>query len=247
LKPLARRAAPLVALAIICCFVANAACADNDFIVYSPYVVQGQSEIEAYGFSSRDARSGLDGASGYNLSVAHAYTGWWKAEVYFGSFNRDAGGATHLSGYEFENTFQLTAPGEFWADAGFLASYEYSKLPGIPDSIEFGPLFEKLSGRLEQRLNLIWKSPLGGAGASNEFRSAYRISYRLNYGTAILSPGVEAYYRPGDNANQIGPVLYGEFRSTAGSELEYSIGEVFGINRDAPDRTLLARVEYGFF
>jgi hypothetical protein len=245
LKSVARRVA---ALAIICGLAANAACADNDFIVYSPYVVQGQSEVELYGFSSRDARSELNGASGYNLSVAHAFNGWWKAEVYLGSFNRDPGGSTHPSGYEFENTFQLTDPGEFWADAGFLASYEYSKLPAIPDSIEFGPLFEKLSGRLEQRLNFIWKRPLGsGAGVSNEFRSAYSISYRMNYGAAVLSPGIEVYYRPGDSANQLGPVLYGEFRSAAGSELEYSIGEVFGINQGAPDRTLLARVEYGFF
>ncbi|MGA7596071.1 MAG: hypothetical protein WCA64_12835 [Gallionella sp.] len=239
---------PLAALAILYCTVAGVAHADNDFIVYSPHVVQGQSEIEMYGFSSQDARSELSGASGYNISVAHAFTGWWKAEVYPGSFNRNPGGSTHPSGYEFENTFQLTAPGEYWADVGFLASYEYSKEPATPDSIEFGPLLEKLSGHVDQRLNLVWKRPLGrGTGVSNEFRSAYSISYKTEYEKATFAPGIEAYYRPGDNATQAGPILYGELRTDAGNELGYSLGVVFGINQGAPDKTLLARLEYEFF
>ena len=227
---------------------ANTAFADNDFIVYSPHVVQGQSEVEAYGFSYQDARSDLNGASGYNISVAHAFTSWWKAEVYVGSFNRNPGETTHLTGYEFENTFQLSAPGEFWADIGFLASYEYSKQRDTSDSVEFGPLLEKLSGHVDQRLNLIWKMPVGGGtGVANEFRSAYSISYKTEYHRATFAPGIEAYYRPGDSATQAGPVLYGELRTDAGSELEYSLGVVYGLSRGAPDKTLLARLEYEFF
>lgn len=239
---------PILILAILAGFGTSIAFADNDFIVYSPYVVQGQSEIEIYAFSSQDARSELNGASGYNISVAHALTNWWKAEVYIGSFNREPGDSMHPTGYEFENTFQLTAPGEFWADVGFLASYEYNKQPGTSDSIEFGPILEKLSGRIDQRLNLIWNRPFGsGVGGSNEFRSAYSISYKTEYNHATFSPGLEAYYRPADNATQFGPVLYGELRTDAGNELEYSIGVVYGINQGAPDKTLLARLEYEFF
>jgi hypothetical protein len=226
----------------------KAALADNDFIVYSPHVVQGQSEVEVYGFSYQDARSNLNGASGYNISVAHAFTSWWKTEVYVGSFNRNPGEATRLTGYEFENTFQISSPGEFWADVGFLASYEYSKQPGTSDSVELGPLLEKLSGHVDQRLNLIWKMPVGsGTGVANEFRSAYSISYKMEYNRATFAPGIEAYYRPGDNATQAGPVLYGELRTDAGNELEYSLGIVYGISQGAPDKTLLARLEYEFF
>ncbi len=239
---------PIAALTIIFGLAAKVARADNDFIVYSPYVVQGQSEVETYGFDSVDGRSALNAASGYNISVAHAFTSWWKTEVYVGEFNRDPGGSTHPSGYEFENTFQLTAPGEYWADVGFLASYAYNKQAGLGNSLEFGPLLEKLSGHIDQRLNFVWKRPIGsGDTGSNEFRSAYSISYKINAGHATYSPGLEAYYRPNDNANQIGPVLYGELRTNAGSELEYSLGIVFGINQAAPDKTFLARLEYEFF
>lgn len=222
--------------------------ADNDFIIYSPWVMQGQSEIEVRGFGTQDARSEQNGAGGYNISVAHAFTGWWKAEVYVGEFNRDPGGTMYYSGNEFENTFQLTPSGEYWADIGLLASYAYAKQPGMVNSLEFGPLFEKLSGKIDQRLNLIWVRPVGsGDGGSNEFRSAYSISYKMNFDKATFSPGIEAYYRPSDNANQLGPMFSGELRTETGSELEYSIGVVFGVNQGAPDKTLVARLEYDFF
>jgi hypothetical protein len=229
-------------------FAATAARADNDYIVYSPYVVKGQSEVETYGFYTLDGRSDLNTASGLNFSVAHAFTGWWKTELYVAEFNRDPGGSTHPTGYELENTFQLSAPGEYWADVGLLASYAYSKQPGTSDSVEFGPLFEKMSGHFDQRLNLIWVRPVGGgSGGMNEFRSSYSISYSFHHDRATFSPGIEAYARPNDNAYQIGPVFYGEYQTDAGSELEYSLGVVYGINQAAPEQTLLARLEYEFF
>ena len=227
---------------------ANNARADNDYIVYSPTVVQGQSEIETYGFSSQDGRSSLNGASGYNISVAHSFTSWWKAEVYVGEFNRDPGGSTHPSGYEFENTFQLTSPGEYWANLGFLAAYAHSKLQGVPSVLEFGPLLEKISGHIDQRLNFIFGKQVGsGEASAYAYRSAYSLGYNINAGRATYTPGMEVYLRPGDNAYQIGPMFSGELRSHGGKELEYSMGVVFGVNQSAPAKTLLARLEYEFF
>lgn len=222
--------------------------ADNDFIVYSPYVYQGQTEVEAYGFTTQDGRSSLNGMAGYNVSVAHAVTSWWKPEVYVGEFNRFPSSATYLSGYEFENTFQLTDVGQYWVDMGFLASYAYVKQPGQASQAEFGPIFETHLGHLYQRLNLIWGKEIG-ANASNQymFRAAYSVRYRINAGSSTLAPGLEAYYRPTDNAYQAGPVLYGEMYPEGKSEFEWSVGVVFGTNYGAPARTLLGRVEYEFF
>ena len=239
---------PIAAVVMLSFFYANMASADNDFIVYSPVVIQGQSEVEVYGFNSRDARSALNGTGGYNISVAHTFTSWWKAEVYVGQFNRAAGGAMHPSGYELENTFQLTSPGEYWAQIGLIASYGHSRQVGVPSFIEFGPLFEKMSGHVSQRLNFIFSKQVGGgANSSYALRSAYRATYNINAGMNTYSPGIEFYMRPADNAYQIGPVFSGEMRSMAGDELGYSLGVVFGINPGAPSKTLLARLEYEFF
>ena len=239
---------PIAALTVIFSMGARVAYADNDFIVYSPTVVKGQSEVEIYSFYFLDGRGDLNTTNGSNISVAHTFTKWWKTEVYVGEFNRDPRGSTHLSGYELDNTLQLTTPGEYWADIGVLASYTFNKQHGIANRVGFGPILEKLSGHIQQRLNMFWQRPIGnGDIGSNKFLTSYSISYKFSTGKATYSPGFEAYYRPGDNSNQIGPVLYGEFRTDAGSELEYSLGIVFGISQGAPNKTLLARLEYDFF
>ena len=238
----------IAVLAMLFFLGVQAACAENDFIVYSPYVVQGQSEVETFGYVSQDSRSNLNGAGGANFSAAHTFTSWWKTEVYFAQLNRAPGGSTHPSGYEFENTFQLTDPGELWVDVGFLASYANNTQPGMPNGVEFGPLLEKLSGHIDQRLNLIFGKQLGGqASGTYQFRSAYSIRYNIDYARTRFAPGIEFYYRPNDNAYQVGPVLYGELRTDAGREFDYSVGIVFGTNQGAPAKTLLARLEYEFF
>jgi len=241
-----RISVPVAALTLL--FGLGNACAENDFVVYSPIVVQGQSEVEVSGFGYQDGRSDLNGARGYNLSIAHTFTDWWKTEIYLGQFNRAAGGSTHPSGYELESTFQLTTPGEYWANLGVVASYAHSRETGIPDVVEFGPLLEKISGHVEQRFNLVFGKQTG-AGASNAYayRSAYSAKYNINAGRATYSPGIEVYLRPADNAYQIGPVFSGELRSQGGAELGYSFGVVFGINQGAPAKALLARLEYEFF
>lgn len=231
-------------LALTAAFVGTSAHAD-DFIVYSPYVVAGQSEIEFRGHSYLDSDPAVGGSYEYLLSFAHAFTDWWKPEIYFVDYQRAPGGGQYLKSREFENTLQLTPTGEYWADVGFLASYEYKAQDGQPNEFEFGPLFEKHAGRFVHRLNFIWEKEVGG-GASRqyEFRGAYSLSYQWRQ---AFAPGIEVYYRPADNARQIGPVFYGELASARGSELEYSAGVVFGINRGAPEQTLVFRLEYEFF
>jgi hypothetical protein len=238
----------LVMILVMFGFEAKYAKAGNDYIVYSPYVIQGQSDIEIFGFNSQDGRNDLNGEIGYNLSVGHAVTNWWKAEVYVGEFNRTPGGTTHSSGYELENIFQISSVGEYWADVGFLASYADNTQPNTPNIAECGPIFEKLTGHVKQRINFILEKQIGGgAGSEYKFRSAYSVSYKILSEKSTYSPGLEAYFRPADNAQQIGPIFYGERRTDKGSELGYSFGIVYGINSGAPMKTLLARLEYEFF
>ncbi len=217
----------------------------DDFIVYSPYVTQGQSEIEFRGFDELDRNPAINGKNAYEISVAHAFTGWWNTEFYLGEYQRLPGQNQQFIGNEFENVFQLTPEGKYWADAGFLLSYEYHSQNGVPNALEFGPLLEKHAGRFDHRVNLIWEKEIGpGANGQYEFRAAYSLSYRI---VQTFAPGLEAYIRPGDQSYQIGPVFYGELASHRGNELEYSAGVVFGINPDAPSHTLLARLEYEFY
>lgn len=218
--------------------------ADDDFIVYSPYVTDGQSEVELRAHQQFDPSDELDGERAYLIALAHSFTPWWHAEVYVGSYERDPGGGNFLQGYEFENIFQLTDQGRYWADLGLIASYGINTPSGGNNVVEFGPLFEKHSGPIGQRLNLVWEKQLGtGADRRYEFRGSYSASYQIN---SMLEPGLEAYYRPGDDARQIGPALDGEFASSGGNEFEYHVAYLFGLNKGAANRTLAIRLEYEF-
>ncbi|HVC29199.1 MAG TPA: hypothetical protein VNF48_06560 [Gammaproteobacteria bacterium] len=236
-----RQLAAVLLFSLAACSTANA----DDFFVYSPYVVQGQSELEFLGHSYQDSSPTVSGEYAYQFSAAHAFTSWWKPEIYFGVYQHSPGGPQTLVAREFENLFQFTAPGEYWVDIGFLASYEYATQPGATSVLEFGPLFEKHSGHFVQKLNFIWEKQLGGGAENNyAFRTTYSLSYQLR---RWFAPGAEIYLRPHDNAYQIGPVLYGELVSAKGSEIEYSVGVVFGANPGAPNQTFVLRLEYEFF
>jgi hypothetical protein len=217
----------------------------NDYVVYSPTVVQGQSEIELRAAQYRDSSVILDDGRGYVVSIAHSFTDWWHPELYLGQYERAPRQPAMLTGYEFENTFQLAPAGEFWADPGFLLSYGYASHTGSANELELGPLFEKHSGRFTQRLNLIWERELGSAADSHAFtfRSAYSVSYTMR---TEFAPGLEVFARPHTDVYQLGPVIYGEHYFGA-SEFEYSAGVVFAMSRNAPNATMMLRLEYEFF
>lgn len=244
----ARRFSPHSALALaalLAGLVSAPAQADDDFIVYSPQVTLGQSELELRSVQSRDPDPALNSVLDYELSVSHGFTDWWKSEIYLAEFERTPADGNHLLGYEFENTFQLTDPGEYWLDAGFLASYEHRGQPGDVSRVEFGPLLERRDGRFDQRMNLVWEKQVGGgADGKYEFRTSYALSYTVE---PAFAPGIEVYIRPSDNSYSIGPVINGEIATAHGNEFEYRFGVVFGVNPGAPDQVFMAQLEYEFF
>ena len=122
----ARRAGLALILACAALGCTERAHAD-DFIVYSPHVIATQTEVELRGYDVSDGRDDYNGDRAAELSVAHAFTSWWKPELYLAEYAREPGEGGKLVGYEFENTFQLTEPGRYWADFGLLASYEHPK------------------------------------------------------------------------------------------------------------------------
>jgi hypothetical protein len=233
-------------IAIILVLGARGVQAADDFIVNSPQVLATQSAIEVRGYGYGDARADFKGGNAAELTVAHAFTDWWKPEFYIVRYETKPGGAGRLLGYEFENTFQFTHPGELWADFGFFAAYEHQTVAHLPDAVEFGPLIEKASGRFTQRFNAIWEKQTGTAADPHYMlRYSYSGTFALS---AAFRPGIEAYGRPNDHAYQAGPVVAGEWHLPGtNSGFEYRVGLVLGINSAAPRQTWLAQLEYEFF
>lgn len=234
------RAAIFGMAAFFCVGLAQA----DDYNVYSPYVIASQSEIELRGYHDVDSRANVGGAAA-EVSIAHSVNSWWKPEIYIAEYQKDPGSAGRLTGYEFENIFQLTDPGKYWADFGLIAEFEHLTIAGGHDAIEVGPLIEKTMGRFAHIVNLIWEKQIGsGASANYGFRYTYSGTYAVSQ---AFRPGVEFYGRHADNSYQAGPIVSGEWH-LAGTKasVEYRVGVVLGLNADAARQTWLARLEYEF-
>ena len=140
----------------------------DDFVVWLRLAsLQPRPGFELRGYRYDDARANFKDGNAAEVSIAHAPIDWWKPEIYLAKYERVPGSVGRLIGYEFENTFQLTQQGEYWADVGFLASYEHTTVAGAPDAVEFGPLVEKTTGRFAQTFNFIWEKQVR-AGASGK-------------------------------------------------------------------------------
>ena len=94
-RPAAWRSAASM-LAMLLAGAASVAHAD-DLIVYSPHVIATQSEIELRGYGYSDGRADIGGERAAELSVVHAFNGWWKPELYLAEYEKEPGAGASWS------------------------------------------------------------------------------------------------------------------------------------------------------
>jgi hypothetical protein len=220
-----------------------------DHVVYSPLVEQGEVAIELRGHHDLDGDEQLDGGQAWKVDLEWAPLSRWRTEL-VGKFEREP--STDLAATEaaWENVFQLTEQGRYWADLGLLAEYAHSLEDDGEDALELGLLAQKDFGRNQARLNLVFERELeSGAETGIEYRWQYR--YRLR---ERFEPGLEMYGGLGewgemgsfdDHEQQFGPAVFGKVRML-GSALRYEAGLLFGLSQPSPDATLRLLLEYEF-
>jgi hypothetical protein len=219
--------------------------------VYSPYVEGGVAEFEARGHRTFDGRADKDDEQNQKYELGYGVTSWWQT-VLFGEVTKEPGADLRYSATAWENIFQLTDPGKYWADLGLYAEYAHSHLAGQPDELEMKLLVEKNVDPVTVTANLIFNRELGsGAGKGVGFEYAVRVNYPWK---RELQFGVEAYGEPGrltgfdavqDQGHIIGPVLSGRFNlGTAPGVLGYQLGYLFGVTDGSPRGTVKWMLEY---
>lgn len=232
-----------------------------DYRVVSPYEIDlGELEIETNGAAAFDHRRSQSGATSYTTELGTGPTPWWHTEIEFG-FNREPGPdqPTLLTQVVTENMFQLTEPGEQFADLGFYIEYGQSTTRGgaaASNQVTFGPVIGKDIGRTTTMLNMFVTRQLGPDQTSQGLDFTYALQTRWNL-WAPLSPAVEIYgdsgtlgSTPGLSRQQLlaGPVAVGAVRlnqlglGNAG-KLKYEIGWLFGATPATAAGTLRWRLE----
>ena len=223
-----------------------------DFSVHMPEVVKGEREVEAAYTRSRDPSAALDNQQVYNLAVGYGVTNWWLTELE-GEWEKPPKEDTELSEIAWENTFQLTEPGEHWVTVGVFAEYAWPQHSSDPPDIKLGPIFQVEYGTSVHTVNLFFEKQVGAHPADEvEFTYAWQSRFRL---TGSLDGGFEIFGAPGEVGKPLpyqeqdvraGPVLYGEFKPSARTKVQYQFGYLFGATDATPDGTWKANIELEF-
>jgi hypothetical protein len=242
------------ALAAAVAMIAAAAPARAEFRVRPAQIEQGEVAIEHNGSYGLDPASAKRGEQSYTTEVEAAVNSWWLTE-FEGEGGRDPGpgNRNRFTALTWENLFQLTEPGEHWADVGFFAEYSRALSHQSADDINFGPTVSKVWGRTVNTLNLFLAKDVGGHAAGRpQLSLAWQTRLTLD---PLIEPGIEIYSSPGALAHfnalqqqdhRAGPVLYGTLRSFGTSKLKYELGYLFGLTRATPEGTVKWHLEYEF-
>lgn len=217
--------------------------------VYSPIVEPGEVAVEVRGHHDFDASDARDGAQQWKAEIEWAPAQRWLTEALV-EWEREPAGNLTATEVAWENVFQLTEQGQYWADVGLLAEYAHSLEHGGDDKLELGLLAEKAADRHVATANLLFERELVDGG-DTEVEYAFQYRYRHS---AAFEPGLELHGELGEigefgsvaaHRHQLGPAAFGKLR-TSQSAIRYEVALLFGITTEAPDATLRVQLEYEF-
>ena len=223
----------------------------GDYQVYSPNVVKGEKEIEARAYNSWGTTADTGARKAVKAAAGFIPTDYWFTELY-ATAEQEPGEKLKVEEAEWENRFQFTPQGKYWADLGLLSEVEIPRYSHDPYEVKVGPIIGKDFGRISALLNLVMAHQYG-TNAESGVEVSYRSRLMYRYSRS-LSPVIEAYGQPvgrigywGQPRHQIGGGVAGMWALGAGKNLRYSAVLLFGGTRAAADETAVARLEYEFF
>jgi hypothetical protein len=238
-------------LATLACLLAPlaAAAAPADY-VFSPGVTFGEREID-FKMGTWN-KAGEDRLSAASMGFGYGVTQNWFSEIYR-KYEREGSEGTHFDAWEWENKIQLTEPGQFPIDAGFVLEIERPQDHAEGYEVVFGPLFQAEAGRFQFNGNILFEQHYRSESTqrallSYQFQAKYRWQPALEF-------GVQAFGNVGswnhwdavdDRAHRLGPAIFGKVALGHRHAIRYNAAWLVGTASNAPTRNFRAQVEYEF-
>jgi len=240
--------APLLTATLFLCFLPTAR-ADPAAQVLLPGVVRGEFELEFLGGYRRWPNHDDDRERQGIFEVGYGVTDWWKTELGVGT-TRFPGQSYRLDEVEWENTFALTEPGQYWLDLSLFAEFARDYGAGL-NAVKVGPLMQTEVGPVQANLNFLFERELGAQAESGaEISYQWQLKWR---GNPHFEPGLQGFGTFGrtndfghETENQLGPALFGQFVTGPRQKLKYDAAVLFGLNSNTANTTVRFQLEYEF-
>ena len=234
-----------VAALICACSAAYAGPADY---VFMPGVTYGEREIDfKAGTWRKDERE-----SAASIGFGYGVTQHWFTEIYR-KYERSDSEGTHFDAWEWENKFQLTEPGEYPVDVGFIIEIE--KPANIQEGYEvrLGPLLQKDIGKVQLNANLLFEQHYRSDSTQrSEFSYQWQAKYRWK---PELEFGMQGFGDAGsfsgwdevvEASHRMGPAVFGKIKVGDRKAIRYNAAYLVGTSGNAPSNNFRAQVEYEF-
>ena len=244
-------AGALTALALNITLIAAPALAGPADYVATPIVERGEREIELNAGRTK-LRNGSS-ASAESITFGWGATSWWFTEFY-AKWHREPGARRSFDAWEWENRFQLTETGRYFADLGILLEVERPNDRSEGYEVTWGPLLQtELSDRLLANLNLLWTKHLRASEPGPaELGYRWQLKYRW---LPAFEPGLQGFGELGpwnrfapaaEQMHLAGPAIFGKFALGGRQAIKYNAALLFAVGHGAASRTLRTQLEYEF-
>jgi hypothetical protein len=241
----------IFAAAAMCCLLAGQqAQADPNDYVRTPTVEYGEREIDFKSGIQKNRNGTTDSAN--SIGFGFTPTTWWFTEIY-SKYAKPAGEPNGFDAWEWENRFQLTEPGEYPVDVGFLLEIERPKDRTEGYEITYGPMFQAEWDRVQGNFNAFIQQHVR---ASTSFQTEllyqlqlkYRNSEQLEWGVQGLgNVGRWNQWNPsGQQEFKVGPALFGKIRTGTKEAIKWNAGLLVGTTNVTAKTTLRLQAEYEF-
>lgn len=214
-----------------------------------PTVTLGEREID---FKFGSSKSGGVRETAASVGYGVGMSAKWFTEFYV-KYKNEKGMGTFFDALEWENKFQVTEPGKYPVDVGFLVEVEHPEDRAEGWEVKWGPLFQMTRARMQFNWNLFFERQYGAKNPAEtelswQFQAKYRLRPRFEYGVQAFGEiGKWSAWESLDNQGlSIGPALFGKIHLGGREAIKFNTAWVFGTTKGSPDDTFRTQVEYEF-
>jgi hypothetical protein len=236
--------------AMLAVFTLQTAHANPDEYLHLPSVTYTEQEIDfKYGSAKKPSQDRIGaGSIGYGFGVTQN----WMSELYI-KYKRADGEPTKFDAFEWENKFQLSEPGQYPVDVGFLSEIERPQDRSEGYEITVGPLLQTEFGKLQVNTNFLLQHNFR-ADQDNPYRLSYQWQAKYRW-LPQFEFGAQGFGDLGefrsdapapDKEHRLGPAIFGKYVTGARQAIKYNAAFLFDVGGGNRGNTFRTQIEYEF-
>lgn len=218
--------------------------------VYGPAVSYGEREIDFTAGSRKFTDEPRESAA--SLGFGYGLTQFWFTELYV-KYKRENSNGNAFDAFEWENKFQLTQPGQYPVDVGFILEIERPRLRTEGYEVKVGPLFQTEFGKTQLNANLLLQRSYRAA-ESNGLQLAYQwqAKYRWKQAFEFGAQGfgdvgrLTHFSHRDEQTHLLGPAVFGKLLLGGRNAVTYNAAFLVDAGDANHSKAFRTQIEYEF-